>query len=1221
MLLYEFESCYSDEKAVASSERSKTMKGRLGAPFCIRQVVYMSLQFIFGAAGAGKTEYLLRQFLNEAPKDFWKKWFLIVPEQDTLAMQRKILAHPENRGGGILNIDVLSFDRLAYRVFEELRLPDMTLIDDTGKIMILRSVTEKLAGRLQLYGRELDKPGFLERLKSQISEFYQYHMTPELLDLAAAHAESAYTRSKLSDIALIYEHFQCYMEEHGYHTQEEVLDRLYEQLPASKLLQNAVVAFDGFTGFTPIQLRILEELLPVSSEIWVTVDVSADARDSIYEKKGPEDLFYLSGQTVNALTKLAAQLKVPVAPAVDVNRFDARTGEAREPGSPAPRFLHAPALSVIERQLYRVSETAAPEPSDASLVLREAADLRQEVEAIAAGIEESVRGRGYRYQDIGIVLTNTEKYRDIIYKVFSEADIPYFFDDPASLLDSPYAELMRAALEAVDRNFSFDAVLRFLRAMPAGSAERQQHVDLLDNYLRATGIRGVSGFEKTWTDMDGNINIMEAIRQELILPLLHLRENSSERGADAAVRVAALETLLKEIGAREAMEQLNASLRAEGDENRAEALDESVKEIDRLLQQLKELLGDTRMSRSGFRDVLDAGLRQASVRVIPATLDQVVIGDLTRSRFSNPRLFFVAGLTADEVPKAEADTKLLTDRDRRLFASLSIELAPDRTENALIQRFYIYRALLNPSEHLVLSYALKGRDGKGSRPSALIRDILCMFTDLKVQKLRFRPQTAYTMKEAARCIAAALQEEALWKLLLPEHGDAEEDADNEGAKAAADRPKKEAAASVKRTLGYLAILHRDRTAHVRVQQLLNAALTCYEDNALSRQVAAELYGQPLLGSITRFENYSRCAYQHFLQYGLRLQERESFELQAYDIGNLYHTALERGFRELMEKQRKLEDLNEQELVELASGSVQQAAADYHQGLLLGTARNQYLVRKASDITRTTLWALAEQLRRGDFRVDRLEQSFEYVREGIRLQGRIDRVDIAEDEEHVYVKVIDYKSGKTSFDLTRIYNGTQLQLMTYLNVALRTYETRFPDKEAVPAAMLYYRLDDPVLEYKENESAEDRAHARLRELRADGLINTELSVVQKLDREIECIADILPVTIKAGMVDPTKKNVASTKRFRDLGRFVEEKLIRYAEEIRDGRIDMHPIVMSSDTTACSWCPYHSICRFDPRIDGYTYRTESAPPVSEIWDEISPEESDHAVDDGTGTGNQT
>lgn len=1186
----------------------------------------MSLRFIFGAGGAGKTEYLLQYFLKHAPENFRKNWFLIVPEQDTLAMQKKILAHPANPGGGILNIDVLSFNRLAYRVFEELGLQAMTIIDDTGKIMILRSVTEKIRGKLRLYQRELNKPGFLESLKSQISEFYQYHITPEMQDLAAERAESQYTRSKLQDIALIYEHFQQYMEEHGYHTQEEILDQLYAHLPESRLLQDAVVAFDGFTGFTPIQLRLLEEILPVTAETLVSCEVSLDAHDSIYELRGPEDLFYLSRQTVAKLTKMASDLKLPVEAPIDVNRFDARTGEPRPAGAVLPRFVKAPALSTIEARLYRFDTVTAKATPDASLVIREAADLRQEVEAMAASIEEAVRREDLRYQDIGIILTNPENYRDIVYKVFSEAGIPYFFDDPASLLDSPYAELMRAALEAVDRNFSFDAVLRFLRALPDVTPEKEQHIDRLDNILRATGIRGASKYDAVWTEEDGGVGEREALRQELILPLLHLRTQSGERGASVATRVDALEALMQEIGASEAIASLAVALREVGDQNRAEALEESVTAIDAVLRQLRSLLGETSVSRAEFRDVLDAGLRQASVRVIPATLDQVVIGDLTRSRFSNPRLFFVAGLTADEVPKAEPDTKLLTDRDRHLFKDLDIELAPDRVESALVQRFYIYRALLNPSERLVLSYALKGRDGKGCRPSGLIKEIRDMFTELPVEKLRDRAPRAFTMKEAERLIAGAMQEletlvaQDAGSMQTPEAQVAEQDrsagtttGDDAASQNRRAKEKQQETAKLTRLLEYLAILDRDPAQHAKAQQLMAAAFTHYEADMLSQKVAEELYGGRILGSITRLERYSQCAYQHFLRYGLRLQERESFDLQMYDIGNLYHGAIEQSFRHTLEEEKKLEALSEEELRTLAEESVTQVSASYNHGLLMDTARNQYLVRKATAITRTTLWALAEQLRRGAFHVDGLEKNFDYIRDGMRLTGRIDRVDVAQDEGHVYVKVIDYKSGKTSFDLSRVYNGTQLQLTTYMNVAMNEYQLRYPEKEIVPAAMFYYRIDDPVLDYDATASAEDRERARLKKLMVGGLVNTELSVVQKLDTGIEKASDILPVTIKAGAVDATKKNVASTKRFRDLGRFVDRKMQGFAQEIRDGRIVVDPIRISTDTTACSWCPYHSICRFDPRIDGYAYRSGEKLSAEEIWNEISPEEKKDAVDD--------
>jgi len=1144
----------------------------------------MSLGFVFGASGSGKTEYILHYFLEGAPKDLKKNWFLIVPEQDTLAMQRRITGHRFNRGGGILNIDVLSFNRLAYRVFEELNISinDMTIIDDMGKVMIIRAVAESVKGKLRLYQRELNKTGFLAELKSQISEFYQYRITPDMIDAAAEHADSTYTRNKLHDLALIYQEFQDYMSQHGYITQEEILDQLYKHMPDSELLKDAIVAFDGFTGFTPVQLNILEEILPVARETLVTCDVSIDARDSIYDVRGPEDLFYLSRQTIKKLTEMAARLDVTVTSAIDVNAYDAWTGETRDPHQPAYRFdtEHGHALDVIERRIYRYSHVDE-DKTDAgdSLSIWEAADLRQEIEFIAAEIESLIRSGRMRYQDIGIILTDPESYRDIVYKVFSEADIPYFFDDPGSLKDSPYAEIICSALLVIDQNFTFDSVMRYLRSVPESDPILEHEIDAMDNYLRKTGIRGVQKYEETWISKDGAESMMEPLRKKLMEPLLNLRRKLKGRELNVTLKIAALMEFVSEIQAVDRVMCLVDELKAKGDQNRAEMIKESIGAIDTVLHEMSKLLGDAEIAPEDFKDILDAGLNQASVRVIPATMDQVVIGDLTRSRFSNPLVFFVAGLNSTQVPKADSNHKIITDRDRKLFDGLGIELAPDRVEDALIQRFYIYRALLNPSERLILSYPMKGRDGKGLKPSALIGEIVNMFRDFKVRKLRGSSTRVYTIKEAERYISRELPD-TISRL------------ETEGS-------------SYQEMLGLLHYLSEDDNYRDRLLKLISAAFTKYVDVDLSPQVSDELYGDMITGSITRLERYSQCAYAHFLQYGLKLSERETFEVQMFDIGNLYHSAIEKCFRDTLSQHKIISDLTRAELKELTRKSVMDVAETYNYGMLFDTARNQYLIHKAEDITDMTLWALSEQLKHGEFYVDGMERSFSYIRNNMKLIGRIDRVDIAQDDDHVYVKIIDYKSGSTAFDLTKIYNGLQLQLVTYMSYAMSDYKNRFPKKEVLPAAMFYYRITDPVLDYKGVETYETSDKAFLNELKVDGLVNKELDIVKKLDRDIVKDSDVLPVSIKKGEVYSSKKNIASTGEIEALESYVDRLMQRFAEEIKCGRISVLPMEFGSDRNACDWCPYHSVCKFDRRIDGYNYRKQITMKPEEIWDKMMQE----------------
>ena len=1143
----------------------------------------MSIQFVFGGAGAGKTEYMLRQMLREAPRDFQKQWILVVPEQDTLAMQRRILAHPENRGHGILNIDVMSFQRMAYRVFEEKGITLPRIIDDLGKIMILREVLGKLSPQLSLYKSQLNKPGFLDELKSQISEFYQYRILPEMLRLVAERSDSPYVKSKLQDLAMIYEAFLSYMESHGFMAEEELLDRLYEALPDSHIFDGAALLFDGFTGFTPVQLRVLEELLPKADALQFALCLREDEREQVYEKCGPEALFYLTCQTVQKLSAMAAQLQVPVLPEIDLNRYDAITGVPRDTKAPLPRFQQAPALGVIEQKLYRsalsdnVFDSAAP-VSDVEIW--EAPDQKSEIEAIAAEIEKAVREEGLCYQDIGILLTAPSDYRDLIFKTFSEAGIPYFFDDAGSLLDSPFAEVMRAALEAVDQSFGFDPVLRFLRALPKDTAAEENEIDLFDNYLREKGLRGVSAYQKTWEQY-------EALRLKWMTPLLTMYEATKTRNTPVAARVEALRQLLGELRAEEKVSAMASRLEKEGEQNRAEALRQSITVLYEVLDRLAELLGTLPISRGEFREVLDAGIQEASVRMIPATIDQVVVGDMTRSRFLSPKRFFLAGANASLLPKADAGKKLLGDRERHLFREADIELAPDRMEDALVGRFYIYRALLNPSERLVLSYPLKGRAGKALKPAGLLNELRTILPGLPARQLENTRREIYTEKELLRELSRAMP------LLLEQFSAGETGTQKEEQKEAQE-------------MDLLRLLYETPEGREKARQLLAAAFTCYTESRLTLEAAKALYGELISGSVTRLELFNGCAFAHFLKYGLGLTERKSYEVQAFDLGTLYHAAIEKAFRLAASEKRELWEYDEAELRTLCGQAVEQAAAECGEKLLNDSARNRYLIRKLRDITETTLLTLAEQLRRGDFRTRELEKSFDLVRAGLRLKGRIDRVDLCEDAERVYVRVIDYKSGKTAFDLNKVYEGLQLQLATYLNVMLTNLRNRYPEKEIVPSGMLYYHIDDPILPYVPGEDAEELSRDRLRALRMDGLINTDRESVRHMDREAVKESDILPLTLKDGEADPRKKSAASTAMFRALERFVNARLQQDGERIRGGEIGIHPIQENKQRSNCSFCPYHAVCCFDPRIAGFRYRKLGNLSAEEIWGELTRED---------------
>lgn len=1132
----------------------------------------MGLQFILGGAGAGKTEYILRYFLQHAGENYKKNWYLVVPEQDTLTMQREIVGHPCNQGRGILNIDVLSFDRLAYRVFEELQIPPFNIIDDVGKVMILRQVAEREKNDLVLYGSQLNRPGFLDELKSQISELYQYRVMPEDLDAVLAQPMSDYSKGKIQDLKLLYAAFRNEMEKTGRITQEELLERLYHYLPESEFLRDQMVAFDGFTGFTPVQLSLMEVILRQADSVWVTGTVSQNESDTLKPGTVPEQLFYLTGQTLEKLTKCAGETHTEVLPPIDLNRYDAISGEPRGEKQPLPRFVKIPGLELLEKGIYRYGQTEKmPDRGGADgIEIWEAADLRQEIRSIAAEIRQQA-SNGMRYRDMGIILTEPEMYRDIVYQVFHEAEIPYYFDDPQRLTDQPLAEMLRSALEAADRGFTFDSVMRYLRSLPVNEEERHD-IDMLENHIRTEGIRRIAGLQESWS-------VLEAERKRYLEPLVTLYDQISGKGKTVGERISALRVFMESIAAGEKTEILSEDLTAIGETHRAKVIEKGKNAIMHVLEQLEQTLGDAKVSRREFSDIFDAGLNEASVRVIPAAQDQVQIGDLQRSRFNNPKIFFVAGLNADQVPKAESSHKILTDMDRAVFQRMHINLAPDRAENALVQRFYIYKALLNPTERLILSYPMRGRSGKGLKASGLIQEIRTLLPDVRTEKLRFKKRDISTWQDVSGCTAELL---------------------GELVKTGPDRGRLMEAAAL------LKLISGSERYGRSGKNLIDAALFHYLPETLPAEQTEALYGKVISDSITRVEQFSRCAYAHFLRYGLNLREETGSEVKAVDLGNLYHDAIEACF--IMAKEEGgLAQLDPELRDRFAEEAVDKAAEKLSRIKMLESARNRYMIHKIKRIMKRTMSVLQQQLNRGSFTVADVEKKFEHLGQGIRLKGRIDRVDLLQEQNRIYVRIVDYKSGNSRFELSKVYEGKQLQLPIYMKNVRSVLQKKHPEKEILPAAMLYYNIDDPVLEYDQSDTPEIREKKRMEALRGSGLVNSDSEVLKLLDSMAD--ENILAVPVSKKRDAGNKKGIADTMHMTGLEKFAERKVMETAKQIRAGSIMAAP-GREGENSDCEYCPYHSICGFDERLPGYHYRKAEKLDEDELWQRMLSEDTEAA-----------
>ena len=1124
----------------------------------------MSLQFIAGGSGSGKTRYLYEKVIKESQEHPEIQYLFIVPEQYTMQTQKDLVMHSDR--GGILNIDVLSFGRLSHRILEEVGTKEMPVLDDTGKSLVLQKIAADLKEQLPAMGSLLHKQGYIHEVKSAISEFMQYGISTQDMDKLIASAEKRGALAmKLRDLKTLYRGFQDYIRDH-FITTEETLDVLRRSLVKSKILPDSVVVFDGFTGFTPIQNRLIQELMRVCEETIVTVTIGEE--EDPYQMDGEQKLFHLSKKTVADLVKLAAETEVTRGEDVFVK------------GGPN-RFTEAPALCYLEQNLFRYQYEPYTE-KQREICMFEALSPREEVHQAALYIRKLIREEGLTYRDIAVVIGDLEGYASYVETEFGQLEIPCFLDRTRGIVLNPMIEYIKSALQLYIRDFSYDTVFHFLRSGMADIS--REEIDELENYVIRTGARGYRTYSRLFTRRteemqqgsgqedteraEETLERLNRIRQQFAdtVEILHMAPR-----AKAGEYVDHLYDFLEQNQVQQKLLNYQQQFEQEGDLAKAREYAQIYRLVMDLLDQIYELLGEEEISLQEFADILDAGFGEITVGTIPQNVDRIVVGDMERTRLKQVKVLFFLGVNDGNIPKNASKGGIISDMDREFLIESGTEMAPSPRQQMYIQRLYLYLNMTKPSERLYLSYAKVNSDGKGIRPSYLIDTVRKLFPQLAVKypQNRSRLEQIEGRQEGARYLAEELREYADGTLREEERQDfylmyRAYEADPEG---------------------------RDR--------LTAAAFRRYKESGLSRIVARALYGRQLENSVSRLETYAACACRHFLQYGLSLQEREEFGFEVSDMGNVYHAVLENFAGKLAESGRTWWDFDENFATQAIKEAVEGYAATYGETVLYSSARNEYAITRMSRILTRTVLTLQQHLKQGSFQPDDYELSFRFAEdldsihvdlseeEKMHLQGRIDRIDVSEDAEHVYVKVIDYKSGNKKFDLAALYYGLQLQLVVYMNAAMELESRKHPDKEIVPAALLYYHIDDPTIETPVELTQEQINEEILTKLRMNGVVNSDPAVVERLDRFLQDKSKVIPVEKKKDGSFSARSGILSREELQVVSAYVDTKIRQIGREILDGKIAANPYEKGNEE-ACTYCAYKKVCGFDGSIPGYEKR---------------------------------
>lgn len=1115
----------------------------------------MSVRFLLGASGSGKSRQIYNEIIQASIKEPERNFYLIVPEQYTMEAQRELVTmHP---AGGMMNIDAIGMNRLAYRVFDELGISTGQVLEDFGKSMLIKKILCEQQDTLQVYGSYYDKLGFVDEMKSMMSEIFQYNIKQDTIDeIMEQIPEDSVVAGKMQDIRHIYEEFEAFAGER-YIVAEQLVELLTRHVGQSKLVCGSSLYFDGFTGFTPVQLELVEKLMTCADDL--TFSFTLDDRDQKYEHIKDYELFYLTKTTIKKLTEAAAAAGVEIeSPVVLPGTINYRLGENRE-------------LFFLERNLFRSPYQKWKQPLE-RIHLTATGDAQDEIVFVASTIRRLVREKGYRYKDIAIVAGDLEQASHIYERVMNEYEIPVFIDANACLKANPCAETIRSVLAVLADDFSYDSVFRFLKA---GMTDLSfEDIELLENYALKRGVRGYSRWNRAVSEnyeKTSPVNI-EEIRQAFMKMFGDIRKVFADKKAVTKDYVEALYDFLLQIHMYEKLEARKNELYEENRINEGDAYGQIFEKTVRLFDKIAELLGDTKMSVKEFYEIVDTGLSDIEVGVVPPTVDRVLIGDITRSRLNHIKVLFFTSVNDGIVPKAPKKGRILSDRDRDILSDCGLELAPSDKQNSYIEQFYIYTILTKPSDHLYISYHKLSASLESMRPSYLLGRISNIFPSLQAEEYDAASCMPDTVNRSLRRILRAEDSEdaesRILTRILTEKGFA----------------------------GELTAIYKGRTYRNVAEQL-------------PPETIALLYGRYLHASVSKLELYARCGFAYFLKYGLRLKEREMYQVDVRNVGVILHSVMEGLFKQVRDtRNNDWENFPEDErmlmVTELVNRAAEESAGDFFED----NARNAYMLQMIERMAQTSAGMLQKHIRLGSMKPGMLEKTFDSAKDEVgsylfelpnqiqmSINGKIDRVDVEEEDGTVYIKVIDYKSSTRKLSLEEVLNGEQLQLVTYSAIAYEIEKMIYPDKNIQIAGLLYYSFDDPVIEIESSEidtgteqpefSDQEKLDAeRMEKMKLQGFVNESPAVIQKMDHTCN---QSLPVKLDKNGDIKKSENVVSEDQIRTIMELTRENIEELGSQIAKGKIAIEPYKNKSNT-GCDYCEFKNICHFDVKNGGNQYR---------------------------------
>ena len=1103
----------------------------------------MGLRIIYGKAGSGKSQYIYNE-INEKIKEN-KKIYIITPEQFSFTAEQKLM---ENRKS-IIGAEVITFNRLAYRVINEIGGVIHTNLTKCGKAMLIFSILQSEKNNLTFLNKSDENIEICMRI---ISELKKHAVTIEDLKKVQEKIENKYLKNKLKDIILIYEKFENKIE-NNYIDETDLLTILAENIDKIDLLKNSEVYIDEFAGFTEQEYQAIKKIIKIANNVTITF-----CTDNLSLDTDPNtDIFYPNKITYNKIISL-----------LDKNEKIETINLEK-----SHRFKNEE-LGYIEKYLYSTKVQKCQTNKNINLFL--AKNYYSEIENVAIKINKLIKEENLKYKDISIITKNTDNYSSLIKTIFEKYEIPVFIDEKRDLNQNIIVQYILSILEVFNKNYSYESIFNYLKT---GFVEIDENdIFRLEKYCIKYGIKN-NKFKKDFIyGKKEDVDYLNELRKNIINPLINLKDKLDEEKTAKNISKQIYLFLISQNIENKINKKIN-KLKEENLLDLAKEYEESYKIIINILDEINLIFGEEKITIDRFIRIIKIGLKNSELGKIPATQDQVIVGDTDRSRSRKTKVVFIIGLNDGVFPSINKNQGFLDDEDRENLKTENIEIAKGTLENIYDDNFNIYKAFTTAEEKIYLSYASSDNEGKSLRASNLIYRMKKIFPNLIEESDIIKKENLNLINEKIS------YENLILKINEIENGI---------------NPEK---------LFY--ILYKYYEQNKKYKDILKDNLKYINfklNEKLKKENIEKLYGNKLNTSISKLEKYKSCPFSYYLQYILKLKEKEELKVQSFDTGSFMHDVINTFFEEINNLGIKLNNISDDEIEKIINKIINEKLLNENNYIFTSSEKYKLLVQRLKRIIIKSLKYIIQSLVQSEFKLEGTEVEFgekgKYnpiilnLEDGktVEIIGKIDRIDVAEDENKKYVRIIDYKSSVKNIDFGNVYAGLQLQLITYLDAVCKI-------EDFVPAGILYFNLLEQLINSNKKISEEEIEQKIRNNFKMKGLILADVKVAKMQDKNLEKgKSEIIPAYIdKTGTLSPKLSSIASQEEFTKLQKYINKTIKQISNEIFKGNIELKPYYKNKKTP-CEYCSYKNMCGFNSGIIKKNYNFINKLNKEEILEKI-------------------